>query len=79
MKKFEEKIDIHGLTEDEAYCALLEKLNNLKSGTKKLVVVHGYHGGNILKNMVANFQHYKIESKVQPFYNDGETIFYIKD
>lgn len=79
MKKFEEKIDIHGMTEDEAYCALLEKMNSLKNGTKKLVVVHGFHGGSVLKNMVSNFEHFKIESKIQPFYNAGETIFYIKN
>jgi len=70
-------VDLHGLTENEAYLKLLETMNNLPPNIDRVIVIHGYHGGNILKNLVREqFTHYKILEKGLSL-NEGETIFYI--
>ncbi len=75
--KREISVDLHGLNENEAYLKLLETLNNVPKGITRIIVIHGYHGGNVLKNMVKNeFFHYKILEKCESI-NPGETIFFI--
>lgn len=76
MKEY--KLDIHGLFVNDAYCELLEFLNGIPAGTKKVTVVHGYRGGTVLKEMVANFVHYRIDFVLHPPHNPGESIVYLK-
>lgn len=72
------KIDIHNKTECDAYCDLLEFFELLPQGAKKVVVVHGFHGGNVLKSMTQNFHHHRVDYKVSPLNNEGETHIYLK-
>ncbi len=71
-------VNLHGLTEAEARARLNEVLEAAPSDTKIIKVVHGYHGGQVLLNMVRfDYLHYRIDY-VQPLYgNDGETWFYL--
>lgn len=79
MKKRKQvKIDIHGLTADEAYLELSSFLNGLDETVGKVIVVHGFHGGTILKQMVKEFSHYKIDWKEGSILNTGETILHLK-
>ena len=73
------KLDIHSMAENDAYCALLGFLNDLPQGIKKAVIVHGYHGGTVLKEMVKNFVHWRIDYVMQPLYNQGESVIYFKE
>lgn len=81
-KKFAEKelqIDLHGMTKYEADLYLTEQLNFLPKDITVVRVIHGYHGGKILFNLVRNeFYHYKIDDILPVFANDGETLYYIK-
>ena len=74
----EYKIDIHGKTENDAYCTLLGFFVDLPQNAKKVVVVHGYRGGTVLKTMVANFAHHRIDYALSPMNNPGETHIYLK-
>ncbi len=75
--KRELEVDLHTLTENEAYLKLIETFNNLPKNIDRVIVVHGYHGGNTLKTMVREkFNHYLILEKSESL-NKGETIFYI--
>lgn len=72
-------INLHGLKEYEARAKLNEVLEYLPNDVKILKVIHGYHGGKVLMNMVRfDYVHYRIDY-VQPLYaNDGETWYYLK-
>ena len=72
------RLDIHNMTEQDAYCAMIEFLNSLPHNVRKMTVIHGYHGGTVLKNMVRNFYHHRIDYISQPLYNQGESIVYLK-
>lgn len=78
-KEKELVVDLHGMTEYEADSYLTEILNFLDDDIDVIRVIHGYHGGKILFNLVRNsYYHYKIDYILPVFANDGETLYYIK-
>lgn len=70
-------IDLHGQTVESARKLLTARLKTLPKGVREVVVVHGYHGGVALQNMVRGYRHFRIERKLLGL-NQGETIFLIK-
>lgn len=46
------EIDLHGKTEYQARMTLDAALRRAKSGTYRLRVIHGYHNGTALRDMV---------------------------
>lgn len=48
------EIDIHGLTEQMAIKTLERFIVSCDKSISEIVVIHGYHSGNALKNMVRN-------------------------
>ena len=73
------QINLHRCDETEGYCKLLALLNSPQcEGVKSISVIHGYRGGQVLKKMVANFTHPKIEYIQPVFGNEGQTIIYLK-
>ncbi len=71
-------VDLHGFTKEEAKAALIYELGRVDIDIKCLVVVHGYHGGNVLKNLVRKeFKHENVVEKV--VLDAGRTIFILKN
>lgn len=72
-------VNLHGLNEAEARAKLNEVLEQVADDVKILKIVHGYHGGQVLLNMVRyDYVHYRIDY-IQPIYgNDGETWYYLR-
>ncbi len=70
-------IDIHGETRQSSRKLLENKLKSLPKDTREIVVIHGYHQGNTLQQMVRSFKHPMVERKILGL-NQGETIFLIK-
>ncbi|MBU1019733.1 MAG: Smr/MutS family protein [Firmicutes bacterium] len=70
------EIDIHGMTEEMAIKALQKFIVSCGDDVEEIVVIHGYHSGNVLKDMVLNPN--KLRSKRirrRKFtMNQGETI-----
>ena len=46
------EIDLHGRNEYQARVAIDAALRRAKSGTYRIRVIHGYHGGTALRDMV---------------------------
>lgn len=70
-------VDLHNLTKEDAKINLIYAIENVDSNIKSLVVVHGYHGGTIIKKLVREeFQHTRISKKVN--LDAGRTIFQLK-
>ena len=70
-------IDLHNLTKQEALSSLIYELNAVDSFVDCLIIVHGYHGGTIIKKLVRNeFQHDLIAEKIN--LDAGRTIYLLK-
>ena len=70
-------IDIHGETRQSGRTLLENKLKSLPKDAREVIVIHGYHQGNTLQQMVRSFKHPMVERKILGL-NQGETIFLIK-
>ena len=60
------KLDLHGLTLEEARASLINLLSNIDTNYDGILVVHGYHKGRVLKDYVRNnLKHPLIYKKVK--------------
>ena len=71
------RLDLHGQTIDSARRLLTVTPRTLPKDVEELVIIHGYHGGTAIADMVRSYRNSKIERKILSM-NNGETIFVIK-
>ncbi len=70
-------IDLHDMELLEATYHLEKLFETLPSNIKEVIVIHGYHKGQVLLNMVRKeFKHPRIKKKVIPL-NKGITLLYL--
>ena len=72
------EIDLHNQTVESARKLITNTLNNLPSDVREVNVIHGYHQGTALRDMVRKYSNSKIERKILGL-NKGSTIFVIKN
>lgn len=71
-------VDLHQLLVEEARILLVQQLDMLPISIKEVKVIHGFHHGNALLDMLKkDFKHKRISSKYRGM-NKGITIFYLK-
>lgn len=71
-------VDLHMLTKEDAKIELLNAINSTDIDVKCLVIVHGYHGGTVIKNLVRKeFESNSIEEKIN--LDAGRTIYKLKN
>lgn len=70
------QIDLHGHTVKSAEKLLTQKLKNLSADVREVSVLHGFHGGTSLRDMVRRYKNPRIERRIIGL-NQGETIFVI--
>lgn len=71
-------VDLHGMTKEEAKAQLIYALGSYDVDIRCLVIVHGYHHGTVIKNLVKKeFTHPKIAKKVT--LDAARTIFLLKN
>ena len=70
--------DIHGMTVTEARTALERLLSSADKSITEIMVIHGYSGGQALRNMVRkSLSHPRIKQKILSM-NQGETTLILK-
>jgi len=70
-------IDLHNQTKEDARANLVYAIETQDFDKKCIVVIHGYHGGTIIKNLVRKeFNHNLIKEKIK--LDAGRTIFILK-
>ena len=70
--------DIHGMRVLEAKRELETLIGRADKSIREIVVIHGYHGGSALKNMVRSvLRHPRIQQKILSL-NQGETTLLLK-
>jgi DNA-nicking Smr family endonuclease len=70
------KIDLHGLTKEDAEIALRVFLDGLPDSIHTVEVIHGI-GSGVLKEMVSGFYHSRIRDRIVCISNAGQTNYYI--
>ena len=79
MKAFEE-LDIHNMTRAQAMTAIDAKLRRAGSEVYRIRVIHGFHGGTVLRDLVR--KHYVSHPKVKRIeigMNQGETELVLRE
>ena len=74
------EIDIHNMTRTQAITAIDARLRRANASVYRLRVIHGYHGGTVLRDAVR--AHYKGHPKVLRIelgLNPGETDLVLRE
>lgn len=74
------KIDLHGLTQEQAVKVVDRAIASAGPGTYQLRLIHGYNRGSSLRSMIQNW--YRYDSKVKrimPGDNPGVTVLVLKE
>ena len=70
-------VDLHTLTKEDAKIELINAINSVDFDIKCLIVVHGYHGGTVIKKLVRQeFSNDRIKEKIN--LDAGRTIYVLK-
>ena len=79
MNAFEE-IDIHQMTKVQAMAAVDAMLKRADSGVYSIRVVHGYHGGTVLRDAVrARYARHPKVKRIELGMNPGETTLILRE
>ena len=73
-------IDVHHMTKTQAITAIDAKLRRADASVYRLCVIHGYHGGTVLRDAVRS--HYRNHPKVKRIeigLNPGETDLVLRE
>ena len=76
------EVDIHGMTANEAKKFIDNVLNKVDRSVYRIRVIHGYHGGTSLKNMLTDeygFERSKKVKKIQGGNNPGITELVLRE
>ena len=74
------EIDLHGLRQDEAQKKIAQVLAKADAGTYQIRLIHGFHRGTSLKDMIV--YEYELHPKVKrimPGDNMGTTILVLRE
>lgn len=79
MNAFEE-IDIHQMTKMQALAAVDAKLKRADSSVYSIRVIHGYHGGTVLRDAVrARYARHPKVKRIELGMNPGETTLILRE
>ena len=75
-----DEIDVHNMTREQMLVAVDARLRRATSATYRIRIIHGYHGGTVLRDAVRS--HYKNHPKVKRIeigLNQGETDLVLRE
>jgi DNA-nicking Smr family endonuclease len=75
-----QEVDVHGMNRTQAFAAIDAKLRRAGGTVYTLRVIHGYHGGTVLRDAIR--AHYKKHPKVKRIelgLNPGDTELILRE
>lgn len=79
MNAFQE-LDVHNMTKVQAVTAIDAMLRRADAGVYRIRVIHGYHGGTVLRDAVrARYAKHPKVKRVELGLNPGETDLILRD
>jgi DNA-nicking Smr family endonuclease len=74
------EVDVHGMTKRQAWAVINQKLNTAGYGVYRVRVIHGFHGGTELRNMVRrDFKNHPKVKRIEVGLNPGDTDLIIRE
>lgn len=74
------KIDLHGMTQDQAKRTIDRALASAGPSVYQLQLIHGYHRGTSLRTMIQDWYRYDQKVKrIMPGDNPGVTVLVLKE
>ena len=74
------RIDLHGMTQEEAMRVIDRALREADAGTYQLRLIHGYHRGTNLRAMIQSWYRWEPKVKrIQPGDNPGITVLVLRE
>ena len=74
------ELDVHGMTQYQAQIAIDAKLKRANAAVYRIRIIHGYHGGTALRDMIR--KQYGKNPKVKRIevgFNQGETDLVLRE
>ncbi len=79
MNAFQE-IDVHNMTKVQALTAIDAALRRANAGVYRIRVIHGYHGGTVLRDAVrAHYAKHPKVRRIELGLNPGETDLILRE
>ncbi len=80
MYRGTERLDLHGKNRYQAKVMLDSSLRKARAGVYRILVIHGYHSGTELREMVRDeYRNHPKVLRIEDGANDGETVFVLKE
>ena len=74
------ELDLHGRNTYQAKIAIDSQLKRARSGVYRLRLIHGYHGGTALRDMIREtYRHHPRVLRVELGLNPGETDLVLRE
>ena len=74
------EIDVHGMTRQQAFAAIDARLRRADSSVYRLRVIHGYHGGTVLRDAIrARYRNHAKVRRIELGLNPGETDLILRE
>lgn len=74
-----QELDIHGMTAYQAKICIDSQLKKADKSIYRLRIIHGYHGGTALKEMVNNYKGHQKVVRVESGLNAGATDLILRE
>jgi len=73
------ELDVHNMNRTQAKTAIDAKLRSLPKSTYRLRIVHGYHGGTVLKELAMSYKKHPRVLRIELGLNPGSTDLILRE
>ena len=73
------ELDVHNMTRVQAQAAIDAKLRRAPAGVYRIRVIHGYHGGTVLKQLALSYKNHPKVIRVEQGLNQGSTDLILRE
>ena len=74
------EIDVHNMTKTQAITAIDAKLRRANASVYRVRVIHGYHGGTVIRDAVrTNYRKHPKVKRIEIGLNPGETDLILRE
>lgn len=74
------EIDVHNMSRTQAITAIDAKLRRTNASVYRLRVIHGYHGGTVLRDAIrARYREHPKVKRIEIGLNPGETDLVLRE
>ena len=75
-----QQVDVHGMNKSQAFAAIDAKLRRAGGAVYSLRVIHGYHGGTVLRDAIrAHYRNHPKVIRIELGLNPGETDLILRE